>query len=191
MEAMTGRVTNRVALASAAVAFLLAAATASSASAQAVPWGEGCKPLVAGEPRTSATCGAQLIDGQAVPPPGAPAIVKRVIRAANGIYGRPYVWGGGHSSFESKGYDCSGAVGYALHGGDLLSTTMVSGQLAYWGSAGAGRWITVYANPKHVFMEIAGLRFDTRDAPPGVTGPRWHTYMVETGHFTARHPAGL
>jgi cell wall-associated NlpC family hydrolase len=191
MEAMTGRATNRVALASAAVALLLTAVAAPSAAAQAVPWGEGCKPLVAGEPRTSATCGAQLIDGRAVPPPGAPPIVKSVIRAANGIYGRPYIWGGGHSSWEAPGYDCSGAVSYALHGGELLSATMVSGQLAYWGSAGTGRWITVYANSKHVFMLVAGLRFDTRDAPPGATGPRWHTYGVDTSNFAARHPAGL
>jgi hypothetical protein len=191
MEAMTSRPLPRIALALMLLALLLAAITAPSASAQAVPWGEGCKPAIPGQPRTSATCGAQLIDGRAVPPPGAPPVVRRAIAAANHIAGRPYEWGGGHLGFESRGYDCSGAVGYALHAGGLLSTTMVSGQLAYWASAGTGRWITVYANSHHVFVLIAGLRFDTRDAPPGVTGPRWHTYMVETGNFTARHPSGL
>ncbi len=90
-----------------------------------------------------------------------------MIAAANQINGRPYVWGGGHVSWFTHGYDCSGAVGYALHGADLLEVTMVSGQLAAWGEAGIGRWITVYANSHHVFMVVAGLRFDTRDAPPG------------------------
>jgi hypothetical protein len=78
-----------------------------------------------------------------------------------------------------------------LHGGGLLDTTMVSGQLAYWGADGIGRWITVYANGKHVYMVIAGLRFDTRSNPPGVTGPRWHTDKVDPRHFTARYPPGL
>jgi hypothetical protein len=175
-----------------AVAMLALVATIPAvASAAAVPWGEGCEPALQGQPRTSATCGAQLIDGQAVPPAGAPPAVKAAIAAANHIAGRPYKWGGGHLGFESKGYDCSGAVSYALHGAGLLGTTMVSGQLAYWGSRGAGRWISVYANSHHVFMVIAGLRFDTRDAPPGVTGPRWHTYQVDQRNFTARHPAGL
>jgi hypothetical protein len=118
-------------------------------------------------------------------------VVKAVIKAANHIDGRPYVWGGGHTSFFTKGYDCSGAVGYALHAGGLLSTTMVSGQLAYWGEAGVGRWITVYANSHHVYMVVAGLRFDTRGDLPGVNGPRWHRDMVNPKRFTARHPAGL
>jgi len=165
---------------------------ASSASAAEVPWGgSGCSEPTAGVPRTSATCGATLQNGRAVPPPGAPPIVREVIAAANQIDGRPYVWGGGHLSFFTHGYDCSGAVGYALHGGDLLSTTVVSGQLAYWGAPGAGHWITVYANSHHVYMVVAGLRYDTRDDPPGVSGPRWHTVQVDPRNFTARHPAGL
>lgn len=165
---------------------------AAPAAAVEVPWGgTGCTPLVAGAARTSATCGATLEDGRAVPPPGAPPVVKRVIAAANEIDGRPYVWGGGHRSFRTRGYDCSGAVGYALHGGELLSTTMVSGQLALWGAPGVGRWITVYANADHVYMVVAGLRYDTRDDPPGVSGPRWHTTQVDPRKFVARHPSGL
>ena len=114
-----------------------------------------------------------------------------MIAAANEIDGRPYVWGGGHRSFWTHGYDCSGAVGYALHGGALLGTTMVSGQLAYWGAPGAGRWITIYANAEHVYMVVAGLRYDTRDDPPGVSGPRWHTTQADPRKFAARHPSGL
>lgn len=165
---------------------------AASARAAEVPWGgSGCTEAVAGVPRTSATCGATLENGRALAPPGAPAVVRSVIAAANRIDGRPYVWGGGHLSFFTHGYDCSGAVSYALHGGSLLSTTMVSGQLAAWGAAGVGRWITVFANSHHVYMEIAGLRYDTRDDPPGVSGPRWHTVQVDPRNFTIRHPSGL
>jgi hypothetical protein len=179
-----------IALALLSAATLLAFGVASAAS-QAVPWGYSCSPASAGVPRTSATCGATLVDGQAVPPPGAPPAVKAAIVAANHIAGRPYVWGGGHLSWTTRGYDCSGAVGFALHGAGLLDTTMVSGQLAYWGLGGTGSWITVYANAEHVYMVIAGLRFDTRDDLPGVSGPRWHTERVEPRGFAARHPAGL
>ncbi len=157
-----------------------------------MPWpGTECIPGSPGETRTSATCGATLLDGRAIAPPGAPPLVKAVIAAANHIDGRPYVWGGGHASFFSKGYDCSGAVSYALHAAGLLDTTMVSGELERWGDPGPGRWITVYANYRHVYMVVAGLRFDTRDDLPGVTGPRWHTSRVSGRHFAARHPAGL
>jgi hypothetical protein len=132
-----------------------------------------------------------LIDGRAIAPPGAPTAVKRVIAAANQINGRPYVWGGGHASWFTRGYDCSGAVGYALHGAGLLETTLVSGQLQHWGEGGYGNWITVYANSHHVYMVVAGLRFDTRGNKPGVTGPRWHMARVDPAHFVARHPPGL
>ena len=150
--------------------------------------------FVSAAQRTSATCGATIAaDGRAVPPPGAPAAVREVIEAANRISNRPYIWGGGHLSWKSRGYDCSGAVGYALHGAGMLDYTMVSGQLAYWGEGGVGRWITVYANAEHVYMVVAGLRFDTRDGLTARTGPRWHSDMPRdpTRHFTARHPEDL
>jgi hypothetical protein len=156
-----------------------------------IPWGGGCEPLAEGTIRTAANCGASLAGGEAIPPPGAPPAVKQVIRAANEIRHRPYVWGGGHRSWFSRGYDCSGAVGYALHGAGLLGVTMVSGQLEYWGEAGAGRWISIYANREHVYMVVAGLRFDTRGNPAGVSGPRWHRGWVDPRKFTARHPVGL
>jgi hypothetical protein len=164
---------------------------APGAVGQAVPWGYSCIPASTDAARTSATCGATLDGGRAVAPPFAPAAVKAAIAAANHIAGRPYVWGGGHRSWFTHGYDCSGAVGFALHAAGLLETTMVSGQLAYWGLSGTGRWITVYANDEHVYMTIAGLRFDTRDDPPGVSGPRWHTEQVDPRKFAVRHPIGL
>ena len=182
---------EKLALAAVGAAIALAAVAAPATAGAAVPWGAGCASLPPGGQRTSATCGASLLDGRAVAPLNAPVAVQRAIAAANHIDGRPYVWGGGHVSWFTHGYDCSGAVGYALHAAGLLDTTMVSGQLAGWGEAGVGRWITVYANAEHVFMFVAGLRFDTRDAPPGVSGPRWHRASVDTSGFVARHPAGL
>jgi cell wall-associated NlpC family hydrolase len=188
-----GRIGQRsaAALAAAAAAAALAFAAAPAANAMQVPWGAGCTSVAPGGVRTSASCGARLVDGRAIAPPNAPAAVKRTIAAANQIDGRPYVWGGGHLSWLAHGYDCSGAVGYALHGAGLLDVTMVSGQLAEWGEAGVGRWITVYANSHHVFMVVAGLRFDTRDDLTGVSGPRWHMASADPQHFAARHPAGF
>jgi cell wall-associated NlpC family hydrolase len=169
----------------------IALATVAAPATAAVPWGAGCTSVPPDGQRTSSSCGASLVDGRAIAPPDAPVAVKKAIAAANHIDGRPYVWGGGHVSWFTHGYDCSGAVGYALHGAGLLGVTMVSGQLASWGDAGAGSWITVYANADHVFMVVAGLRFDTRDAPQGVSGPRWHRASADPSGFVARHPAGL
>lgn len=162
-----------------------------AAASEQIPWGAGCVPVPEGSLRTAANCGAGLVGGEAIAPPGAPAAVRRVIAAANEIRHRPYAWGGGHASWLSRGYDCSGAVGYALHGAGLLDATMVSGQLASWGEPGAGRWITVYANADHVFMVVAGLRFDTRGDRPGTSGPRWHRAWADPRQFTARHPLSL
>lgn len=170
---------------------LVLAAPTTGAAAETIPWGAGCMPVPEGATRTAANCGASLVQGRAIAPVGAPEAVKQVIAAANQIRHRPYVWGGGHISWSSHGYDCSGAVGYALHGAGLLDVTMVSGQLESWGEAGAGKWITVYANQQHVFMVVAGLRFDTRGDPPGVSGPRWHRAWVTPTKFVARHPSGL
>jgi hypothetical protein len=159
-----------------------------------VPWGAGCEPAPIPTQRTAANCGATLVEGEAVPPPDAPPAVKQVIAAANEIDHTPYIWGGGHASFTARGYDCSGAVSYALHGANLLSYTQVSGQLAHFGTPGPGRWITIFANAEHVFMVVAGLRFDTRNDPEHITGPRWKMAAPEASilpKFSVRHPAGL
>jgi cell wall-associated NlpC family hydrolase len=132
---------------------------------------------------------AIIVRGRAVAPLDAPAAVRRVIAAANKIRAKPYIWGGGHARWWDAGYDCSGAVSFALHGGEFLSSPLPSGPMEQWGSAGAGRWITVYANAGHAFAVIAGLRWDTVGDSSG-TGPRWHDSMVSTSAFVARHPAG-
>jgi cell wall-associated NlpC family hydrolase len=133
--------------------------------------------------------GRVLADGSAVAPKDAPQIVRDVINAGNVIAKTPYLWGGGHGSWSASGYDCSGSVSFALAGAGLLDSPLTSGLLAQWGSAGPGRWITIYANGGHVFMEVAGLRFDT-GAISG-SGTRWQSTGRSTAGFVARHPEGL
>ena len=130
-----------------------------------------------------------LPDGRAVAPEGAPPIVRDVIRTANVIAKTPYLWGGGHGSWSAVGYDCSGSVSFALAGAGLLDAPLTSGQLAHWGAPGPGTWITIYANVGHVFMDVAGLRFDTGGL--NGSGTRWQATGRDTAGFVARHPGGL
>jgi cell wall-associated NlpC family hydrolase len=134
-----------------------------------------------------------LPDGLAVAPADAPTAVKQVIAAGNQLIGQPYLYGGGHASFISDGYDCSGAVSYALHGGGLLSSPLDSTDFETWGRAGAGAWITVFTNPAHAYLDIAGIRLDTSTAgdPGGESGPRWRPLLSSRAGFASRHPAGL
>jgi hypothetical protein len=125
----------------------------------------------------------------AVAPAGAPVAVVRAIRAANRIAGKPYRWGGGHRGFDDSGYDCSGAVSFALHGAGLVGSPLDSTAFMRWGQTGSGSWITVYANRRHAYMLIAGLRFDT--SGPGGRGPRWRPTPRPDAGFTPRHFAGL
>jgi hypothetical protein len=131
-----------------------------------------------------------LPNGMLIPPKSAPARVKAVIAAANKIRSKPYVWGGGHGRWWDRGYDCSGAVSFALHGGKFLESPLPSGPMAGWGEGGEGRWITVYANAGHAYAVIAGYRWDTSGNTDGKTGPRWHADLRDNVGFTARHPAG-
>jgi cell wall-associated NlpC family hydrolase len=162
-----------------------------SSSATETPAASECPPEGGGV--ANGSCApvkkARLVAGKAVAPSGSLEAVKQMIEAANQIRTTPYVWGGGHARWSDRGYDCSGSVGYALHGGDLLEAPMTSGEMASWGLPGKGRWITIYANARHVFAVIAGLRWDTVGDATG-TGPRWHEDMVSTVGFVARHPAG-
>jgi len=145
-------------------------------------------PLSGGETVPSSPGHAGLVNGLAVAPANAPAAVVGVIDAANSISDTPYVWGGGHGSFESSGYDCSGAVSFALHGGGFLSSPLDSTGLETWGSAGFGSWITVMANSGHAYMYVAGLRFDTSQS--GGNGPNWTTAPRSNAGFIPRHPSG-
>jgi cell wall-associated NlpC family hydrolase len=138
-------------------------------------------------PVTPAGSATLLPDGTASPPAGAPPEVAAVIAAGNRIASFPYRWGGGHASWEDTGYDCSGSVGYALHGGGLLDASATSGDLMGYGEPGPGAWITIYANRDHVFMVVAGLRFDTSGARPS----RWQTAPRAGDGYAIRHPAGF
>ena len=128
-------------------------------------------------------------EGFAVPPASAPRVVKQVIAAGNEIAVAPYKWGGGHGQWRDDGYDCSGSVSYALHGAGMLDGALVSGDFARWEERGAGRWITIYANRDHVYMVVAGLRFDT--SALSRTGSRWTAEGRSAEGFTATHPANL
>ncbi len=128
-------------------------------------------------------------DGTAVAPSDAPAAVVAIIAAANRIAKLPYRYGGGHGSFDDTAYDCSGSVSFALHGADLLDRTMTSGELEDYGSAGPGRWVTIHANAGHVYMYVAGLRFDTSGQKQ--SGSRWQTAKRSDDGFVVRHPTGL
>jgi len=148
---------------------------------------------------------AKIVDGIAIPPAGAPARVKNAIAAANRIVRKPYVYGGGHGAYSGawskapldRGYDCSGTISFALYGGRFLRSPLDSGSFMAWGDRGQGRWITVYTNPGHAYIVIAGLRLDTsvgerpsaEDRRSG-RGPRWRQYNRSPSGFTARHPAG-
>jgi cell wall-associated NlpC family hydrolase len=129
-------------------------------------------------------------NGTITPPPGIPAVVAKVIAGGNAIADFPYIWGGGHASFVANGYDCSGSVSYALAAGGLLNSPLVSGDLAHWGEAGPGRWITIYANAGHTFMDVDGMWFDTA----GRSGPyasRWLVATPPLEGYAVRHPQGL
>ena len=129
-------------------------------------------------------------DGLAVAPDSAPQEVKDAIAAANRIVGKPYKYGGGHGRWEDSGYDCSGAMSYALHGAGLLNRQLTSGDFMSWGRSGRGSWITIYANSGHGFLVIAGLRFDTGWNNAG-KGPRWSERMRPADGYTVRHPRSL
>jgi hypothetical protein len=150
------------------------------------------------DPQFQPAAKGKIVNGMAIAPASAPPEVFAAIAAANKIARKPYRYGGGHGSFRSHGYDCSGAVSYALHGASLLSKPLDSSDFMKWGDPGPGKWITIYTNPGHAFVVIAGLRFDTgyRDrvakasgAAPG-SGPRWGGPRSTRG-YVAVHPDGL
>jgi cell wall-associated NlpC family hydrolase len=134
---------------------------------------------------------AVLRNGIAYAPSEAPDNIKNAIWAVNSLRQKPYVWGGGHGSFSDHGYDCSGAVSFALHYAGLLDAPLPSSDLRHYGRRGRGRWITVYSRDGHTFAIIAGLRLDTTDMRDGdAVGPRWYVEGRDTRGFVARHPEG-
>jgi cell wall-associated NlpC family hydrolase len=136
---------------------------------------------------------ARYVAGIAAAPMSAPAAVQQIIWSGDQIIGLPYIFGGGHGSFVSSGYDCSGTVSFALHGASLLAQPADSSEFMAWGSHGIGRWVTVFSNAGHAYMTVAGLRLDTSaaDDPSNQQGPRWRPLRAANEGFTIRHPLGL
>ena len=172
--------------------------TAPSTTGTTGPAGPSTGGVSPTDPQFQPAPKAKIVNGIAIAPIGAPPQVVAAIAAANRIARKPYRYGGGHKSFRSNAYDCSGAVSYALHGAGLVDTPLDSSDFMHWGDSGPGKWITVYANSGHAFVMIAGLRFDTgfrdnvakaRGAAPG-TGPRWGGPRPTRGYH-AVHPDGL
>jgi peptidoglycan hydrolase-like protein with peptidoglycan-binding domain len=151
----------------------------------------GDDPTVATQPAPLAPGDRAQVgsDGLAIAPAGAPQAVQQIIAAGNAIAHKPYRYGGGHGRWNDSGYDCSGSVSYALHGAGLLDTQLTSGDFERWGAAGAGQWVTIYANGGHVFMYVAGLRFDTSGLSSD--GTRWHDSTRSSSGYVVRHPNGL
>jgi cell wall-associated NlpC family hydrolase len=136
---------------------------------------------------------ARYVDGLAAAPMSAPAAIQEVIWAGDQLIGLPYIYGGGHASFISPGYDCSGTVSFALHAASLLAAPEDSSEFMAWGSSGVGRWVTIFSNAGHAYMTVAGLRLDTSaaDDPSNEQGPRWRPLRPANEGFTVRHPLGL
>jgi cell wall-associated NlpC family hydrolase len=154
---------------------------------------------VNGLPLTGGPRAQLLPNGQAAAPADAPLAVKGIIAAGNQIVGKPYLYGGGHGlplNQIAPAYDCSSSVEHLLYGGGLLPVDYdaASGTLESFGDPGPGRWVTIYASADHVFMYVAGLRWDTHNAAgpgDGSTGIGWHPLVRSSDGFVARHPVGL
>jgi hypothetical protein len=197
----------------AAFACLIACALPAIASAQTSDPG-GSQPYSASggaspdDPQFQPHGKASLLpNGQAIAPTDAPPEVKAIIEAGNKIATMPYIYGGGHNAtFSGRGYDCSGSVSYALHGGGLLTSPLDSSSFMKWGDKGEGNWITIYTNPGHAFMVVAGLRFDTSMRTPiaasarrssarrssrTTASSRWSTKMRPSDGYVIRHPEGF
>lgn len=166
-------------------------------AASAVPFLAACLTLAAtclalAATATARTPVAHLDGSRAIAPRSAPQVVKRMIRAGNEIRHKKYRWGGGHGDWNDKGYDCSGAVSFVLHKAGMLDYPLDSTGFMKWGAKRRGRWVSIFASRDHVFMIVAGLRFDTSYITDGDrSGPGWSEYMRSAKGFRARHPAGL
>ena len=174
-------------------AALIATPTADQDPAACAPGAIGGVPVTTGDR-------AQLLpNGLAAAPADAPLAVRQIIAAGNQIVGKPYMYGGGHGlalSTIAPSYDCSSSVEHLLYGGGLLPVDYdaASGTLESFGQPGPGEWVTLYANADHVFMYVAGLRWDTHNAAgvdDGSAGIGWHPLIRSDAGFVARHPVGL
>ena len=194
MRSYTLRKRRRLALAGLTALFALAAAVPASAQTGGTPPPGSSEPSSTTPAPTGPPGKAKLRkDGTAVAPANAPPAVQSAIAAGNAIRTMPYRWGGGHRSFSDTGYDCSGAVSYVLNAAGMLASPLPSGPLMSWGLPGKGYWISVFSNPSHVYMKVAGLRFDTSAVGEKVrqgSGPRWRRSKRKPTGYVLRHYQG-
>jgi cell wall-associated NlpC family hydrolase len=191
MKTATGEVVPYVPVASAGSVTTPAVATTTGGSPVAAP---APAPVAPAKPELLVPgTRARYVSGIAAAPMSAPAVVQQIVWSGDQIIGLPYIFGGGHASFTSPGYDCSGTVSFALHGASLLSMPEDSSEFETWGSHGIGRWVTIFSNPGHAYMTVAGLRLDTSSAddPTNQQGPRWRPLRPANSGFVVRHPLGL
>ena len=137
--------------------------------------------------RTATVNGAGIAEA----PPRAPAAVQQAIAAGNRISGADYVFGGGHGDGAAEGFDCSGSTSYVLRAAGCLRGSSDSNGFRRYGVDGTGDWISVYARHGHVFLVVAGLRFDTGWTGYSRSGPRWTTRDRPADGYEIRHPDGL
>lgn len=166
------------------------AQTASTTSTGGSAFAPEPPPAPAATPAPAGSVATIDSNGRAIAPADAPLQVKRIIAAGNRIAFKPYVYGGGHRRWRDRGYDCSGSVSYALRGAKLLKSPLASYDFFNWGEQGAGQWVTLYTKSSHMYMVVAGLRFDT-SGRSGNRGTRWHTDMRSARGYKLRHPEGL
>jgi hypothetical protein len=194
LRSYTLRKRRRLALAGLTALLALAAAVPASAQTGGTPPPGSTEPAQTTPAPTGPPGKAKLRkDGTAVAPANAPPAVQSAIAAGNAIRTMPYRWGGGHRSFSDTGYDCSGAVSYVLNAAGMLASPLPSGPLMSWGLPGKGYWISVFSNPSHVYMKVAGLRFDTSAVGEKVrqgSGPRWRRSKRKPTGYVLRHYQG-
>jgi hypothetical protein len=183
------------------VALSAAASAYASGSPSASPSSGGAGVAPGPGPRSTASqpvvqgYTAKIIHGVAYAPSYAPAAVQKMIWAGDKIRTKPYCYAGGHGQWNDSCYDCSGTVSYVLHASGLINESMDSGEMMSWGQHGTGHWVTIYTDPDHAFIQIAGIRLDTSayqdpNPAPG-SGPRWRPNVTSWSGFTTRHPSGL
>ena len=193
MRSNTLRKRSRLALAGLTALVALAAAVPASAQTGGTPPPGSTETTPTPAPTGPPGKAKLRRDGTAVAPANAPPAVQSAIAAGNAIRTMPYRWGGGHRSFSDTGYDCSGAVSYVLNAAGMLASPMPSGPLMAWGLPGKGYWMSVYSNPSHVYMVVAGLRFDTSAVGEKVrqgSGPRWRATKRKPTGYVVRHFQG-
>ena len=164
--------------------------SSASSAARASPPTASSAPRPGPRSATRDHAGAQAPRAAAAGAPALPIAVRRVIAAGNRIAHKPYKYGGGHGSFSDSGYDCSGSVSYALHGGGLLSVPEDSGELHVLRRARPG--------PPHHDLREPRPRVHGRPRPPlrhhrraAARRLRWQWDQRSSAGYTVRHPPGL